>query len=170
MEKIEKGIQKNNQLVKTLINNVSKIKSLNSNFPMSTSGVNTAKRKKVSNNLMEISHNIIKKDTKVLTSFSFKVFFKKTEDEKIIVEKIDKVTAYINSYLRNKIFLDSISKKIENASDTLPIELETFRKGSDDVIYFKFNVLNPIINDRNIGRIIEKIQEKLYQAEELGWG
>ena len=82
--------------------------------------------------------NIINKDTKALTSFSFKVFFKKTEDEKDIVEKIDKVTAYINSYLQNKIFLGFHKQKDRNPPHTLPIQLETFRKGSDDAIYFKF--------------------------------
>jgi hypothetical protein len=72
----------------------------------------------------------IKEDTQL--SFRFKVFFKRTDDEKSMIQKSDKISAYINTYLGSQGFLKKhdLLKKTGTTSEVgienvLPVIMET---------------------------------------------
>jgi hypothetical protein len=125
------------------------------------------------------SPNAKKEDANI--SFAFKMFFKKTDDEKSMKEKSQKISNYIHSYLGSQAFLkkygllyevSSTSKK--GSKSTAPVKLDTILSVENRECMLKFSV-NPTkntgtkIGEKTIGRIVESIQDKLLYAEESGW-
>jgi hypothetical protein len=125
------------------------------------------------------SPNAKKEDTNI--SFGFKVFFKKTDDEKSIKEKSQKIEAYMNTYLGSQAFLkkyglsnetnDTVKKGTKN---TLPVQLDIIlsEENKECVLRFSFDPTKNTgtkISEKTIGSIVESVQDKLLHAEESGW-
>jgi hypothetical protein len=125
------------------------------------------------------SPNAKKEDVNI--SFAFKMFFKKTDDEKSMKEKSQKISNYIHSYLGSQAFLkkyglsnDANETVKKGTKNTLPVHLDTILSIEKRECVLRFTA-NPLkntgttISEKTIGSIVESVQDKLFYAEESGW-
>ena len=195
---IEKNLHTNTLLLKKLIidcnREISKFTLIakNSSTPKTRSGSknsssSSSKNSSISKNPVKSSAKPIKtkvspviKEAKVpesiktpkaplpFTSFKFRVFFNKKDNEKSILQKNDKIIASLYTYLNHRKFSEYLMKIVDNTTDIKPIQLEVSTNFEDKATYFNFNIYSPNLNDTNLGPLIQNIQEKFFQAENAG--